>query len=833
LHHHFLNLKYKKVFFYAGMFIGVILISLILSVFLFKDKIIRQFIAEANKHLNTPVTVKKIDVSAFRNFPYLAIVLTDVYVEDSHPGNYPLLTAEKISFTLNPFEVYRGSYIIRGLAMEGGEANLKIDENGITNYAILKTVEKDAGSGALALELNDVKLYTTRVAYLDLNSRQHYIFQSSQLAASIRAARDIYYIAADGNVTTETISVEGKSFLTEKTFDVKSEIVYDDNSKEVEIKPSQLKLRKATFSVSGSYGWKETNKINLSVNGKNTDIQTLLSLLPEGVSAQLERYRSEGQVYFSALLAGEYEKGVLPSLNLDFGFRETRIFHPDYRSVIESASMKGTFSTANLADARKFVLKLEEIRGALNKEPFIGTFEMRDFTNPYVVCSFKGNIDAGALYGFYPLEQIANVAGRLFADVSFRGKIELLKNKATAQQVSTQGSIELNDISLVYGKDRVSLSGLKGSLQFSNNDLALSNVSGKFGNSDFLFNGFFKNIITFLLFENHPVGIETDLKSNFLDINQLLNIGYGAGSSEGESAEYEFTISKNVFLNFNCDVKKLVYKKFSASDVKGDLLVKNKVAVSRKLSLKTMGGDVTMSGIVDASNTKAIDVVCSSKLGGIHLDSVFYVFENFDQDFIKDEHLKGEVTADVDLEMTLNQNLRLYQETLVADIRAVIARGELNNFEPMKKLNRFLDDEGLSRLRFSDLQNEIHIEKKTIYIPQMEIRSNVTNIRISGTHTFDQLINYRLVTPLRGKKKFTDQQAEGAVDNDDRGQTRLFLKITGTTSDYKIAFDTEAIKKKIVDDIKKEFRDLKGGLKNRETQKKKELELQEDEYFDW
>ena len=149
----------------------------------------------------------------------------------------------------------------------------------------------------------------------------------------------------------------------------------------------------------------------------------------------------------------------------------------------------------------------------------------------------------------------------------------------------------------------------------------------------------------------------------------------------------------------------------------------------------TMGGDMTFSGIVDAKNNKAIDVVSTFKLNGIYLDSIFYVFENFDQNFIVDKHLKGQTYADVALELSLNQNLKLYPETLVSDISVSLKNGELNNFEPMKKLNKYLNDEGLSKLRFSDIKNEIHIENKTIYIPQMEVRTNVTSIKVSGTHT--------------------------------------------------------------------------------------------------
>jgi hypothetical protein len=151
----------------------------------------------------------------------------------------------------------------------------------------------------------------------------------------------------------------------------------------------------------------------------------------------------------------------------------------------------------------------------------------------------------------------------------------------------------------------------------------------------------------------------------------------------------------------------------------------------------------------------------------------------------------------------------------------------------MKKLNKYLNDEGLSRVRFSDIKNDIHIENKTIYIPQMEVRTNVTSIRISGKHTFDQRIVYRIITPLRNNKSITAVEAREALQEDGSGQSKLFLKIVGTTDDYKVSYDTESVKKKIAPDLKKEVRELKEAFKNKGTQEKKELELEEDEYFDW
>ncbi len=822
----------RKIFFYVLITISVFIVTLTVSVFLFKDKIINQFIREANKHLSTPVTIGKVDVSVFQHFPQLSIVLSNVYVEDSHAGQYPLLTAGTISFQFNLIEVWKGVYTIEGLQIRDSEVNLKIDAKGRDNYTIVKEDKSTKGDASITFALEKVGIEKTRVHYIDIRERQEFTFSSKNLLASIQTASNIYDIAAEGDVTTEKINVAGNSLLAGKSFVVDSELSYNDEQKIFLIKPSAVALKNSGFKVSGQYSWKMKTLVDIMVEGEDTNIQTILSLFPAEAVKGLEKYKSKGNVYFNAKLKGEISKTKNPSLSVEFGFIDATIFHPDFKSTIEDATLKGSFATSSITDFSKSVLILKNINGKLNNEPFSANLIINDFKDPDVICDFKGRVDAGSLSSFFPIENLNNVTGSLLADISFEGKIQMLKNKATAQRVFTKGTIELENINLKYGKENIPVNNLKGSLQFNNNDLAMSNVSALVGNSDFVFNGFFKNVITFLLFENQPIGIEADLKSKFLDVDQLFAIGFGK-PTEGSKQEYEFDISRNIYLNFNCDVDALRYRRFTARSVTGDVLVKNKLAVSRNIVLKTMGGDLTFSGIVDAQNNKAIDVVSSFKLNGINIDSIFYVFENFNQDFIQDKHLKGETTATVSLELVLNQNLKIFPETLISDISISINKGELNNFEPMQKLKKYLDDESLNNLRFSDINNDIHIENKTVYLPQMEVRSNVTDIKVSGTHTFDQQIDYHLITPLRSKKKVNPLEAKTALEESSNGQTKLFLKIVGTTDNYRIMYDTEAVRKKIGSDLKKEVQELKDAFKNKGSQKKKEAELEEGAYFDW
>lgn len=808
--------------------------GLAVSVFLYKDRILQQFVREANKQLNTPITIKRMDVSVFQQFPQLSVVFHEVYVEDSHTGRYPLMTAEKVSFQLNPFRVWQGDYTVNGMEVVGSKTYLKINEDGENNYTIIKKQSSPAeNTSSLGFALTDVSLRNTAVHYVDMRILHDFTFKSDKLVASIRSSKDVYDINADGQLTTEKMMIGKNNYLKGKSFNIESHLVYDDVRKHLTIHPSDLALKSSEFSVKGTYGWKDKNVINLTTTGTDTDIQTLLSLLPESKGEKFEKYRSKGNVYFKADLQGEISSTVRPAVSIDFGFNNATLYHPEYKTRIENATLRGSFTTPNVDDMSKARLSLKNISGKLNSQNFNANFVLSNFSDPEIILAFKGIIDAPAVLDFYPVEDIRYASGYLVADIAFEGRVNLLKNKNTAQRVSTLGTIDMKGVNLLYGKNKVPLENLRGNLQFNNNDLALSNVSGKLGDSDFLLNGFFKNIITFLLFEGQPIGIETDLKSKYIDLNQLFELGFrDSGDATAAGNDFTFQLSRNVNLNFNCDVKSLRYKRFHGQSIRGDLLVKNQMAVSRNLSLKTMGGDLRLSGIVDAKNNRAIDVVTTLKLNGINIDSAFYVFENFNQSFIQDRHLKGRATADVNLEMTLNQNLRLFQETLIADIGISIARGELNNFEPLKKLERYIGDEGLDKLRFSELKNEIHIEKKQIYLPQMEVRSNVTDIKISGTHTFDQRINYRLITPLR-RKRVVETAADGALEEDGQGNSRLFLKITGTTDDYRILYDTEAVKKKIVSDLKREVQELKDAFKSKGKKQEKEVKVSEEEYFDW
>ena len=821
---------FKKTLLYLLLTAFVVVASSILATFLYRDKLIDHFIREFNKNINTPVHVGKINVSSLSNFPQVSLTFNDVTVEESYEdSSYPLLAAERIDFTFNPIAVFRGNYTIEEIHLTKGKCHLKMNKQGDINYDIFKQPDTTQHQ-AVRLDLSKVRLKDFTFTYTNELKDINVELATKSTLANLTAIGKAYDVETTGDIFLHYLMVNKSMWAKDKDLYVQSKLNYNDDEKYLTINSSTVKVRESDFNVFGSYAFKNKQLVDLAVEGKNTDIQTLLSLLPAGSSEKFRKYQSKGNVYFDLLMKGEISEKKSPSLEVNFGLVDSKLYHPDTDAQITHADLTGTFHAPEMAKLSTATLQLQNIKGELEGNSFKSNVYLKNFDEPYVRCDFAGRIDINSLFKFYKAESIRSGKGVLDANINFEGHLSDLKKKETAQKIKTSGEINLEHLYLALRDFPLPLEDLQGNLLFNNNDLALSDVSGSLGNSDFLLNGFFKNIIAYLLFDNEPVGIESDLKSNFIDLDQLLLANSG---DKKEDSQYSFKISPRLVLKFDCDIKNLKFRRFKPTSVRGDLKVKNQIAVSDRIRLNAMGGSIALSGMVDASKNKLVKVNTSFTLHDINVDSIFYVFENFNQDFLEDRHLKGKIFANVAAEMTFNDHLSLYSETLTSNISTSIKGGELNNFEPMQQLARYLDEDKLDHLQFSELKNDIHIENRTIYLPEMEVSSNITDIKITGTHTFDQQIDYKVVAPLRSQRKIDKDEAFGAIEEDDSGRSMLFLKIVGTTSDYRVMYDKESVKKKVVSDLKKEVKELKDAFKNKGLDEQKTIELEEDDYFDW
>ncbi|MDH5366086.1 MAG: DUF3971 domain-containing protein [Cyclobacteriaceae bacterium] len=806
---------------------AVVVVSSSISVYLYKDRLIQKFISEVNQHINTPIHVEKIDVSVLEHLPYISIDFNDVIIEESYTwSDDPLITAQKVALSFNPFNILQGSYTVKQMHIVNGTISLKINRKGENNFSI---IENGGGNSTTVFDLNKISLNNVEMLYNDLSSDKKIELSTQQLSATLNIEGGLYNITAKGDVLSNNITFNGSSFLENKSFYTNAKLVYDQTKKWVTIAPSKISAYESDFLLKGDYGL-TNNKIDISLSNDETNLKTLLALVPVRYTNRLEKYNSNGNGYFNLSLNGMFQKGQFPSINVSFGFSEAAIYHPDFSTQLDSVTLTGMYESPDFMDLTKASLSLNNVSGRLDNQPFSANLLLNNFTSPFIDVNFKGDLKMTNLLKFYPKNGFVDATGVISSNISLKGNIQDLKTKSTVNKVKTNGELNLQNVNFLHKESNIPFKELNGGLIFNNNDLTLTDFSGNIGSSNFLLNGLFKNFAAYVLLDNQPIGIEADLTSTLIDMDELLSGNFT--SEENTSENYSFSISPNLQLKFNCNIDQLKFRRFLGNNIQGDLLVKNQVMATNSISVNTMDGHLTLSGSADAS-TDSVFVYSEATLDKIAMDQIFFVFENFKQDFLVDTHLKGSINADITSFLAFDKHLNFNAKEMMADISATIEGGELNNFEPMQNLSDYLDEQELSALRFSALKNDIHIENETIYIPNMEIKSNATNITIGGTHTFRQEIDYSVVAPLNNRKRIDKDTAFGAIEEDNSGRAKVFLKITGTTDDYKVSYDTRALKKEVISDFKKEVKELKDAFRTKGKTEKKEVVLEDDDYFDW
>lgn len=824
----------KKIFLFTSVGILLFLATGVTLTYVFQDKIIALFIEEVNKQIKTPVKVDEIDLSILEKFPQLTVSLKNVWVQEGVKNSTePLAKAKRLYFVLSLYELLKGNYQINQVHLEQAEVFLKIFPNGYNNYTIFEKDSTSQGS-KVSFQIKKINLENVLLNYSDIRRDQEYDLIANKAVARLSSSENIYDIAIDGDVLSQKIRIQQETFFREKQMRIKSEFNYHVNSDSINILPSLIYVHDSKFLVEGVYHGADKNYVNISSTGENTDIQTILSLMSESVYNKFKVYRSEGNIYFSSSLVGNISETDSPELRIKFGSKNASLYHPDIKRKLENVNLEGEFYSKKANDLSTATLTLNNVSGQMEGRQFNGNLYLENFEDYFVKLNIDAEIDARSLLEFYPIASIKKASGLVDLDILFEGKINNLRNNNSAA-IKTSGEIILKNLQFELASSKLPFKDFKGSFIFKNDDLAISDFSGSVGSSDFLLNGFFKNIVAFLVFDDQPISIEADLNSDLVDLDELLtgNVAENPESQAEGEQYYSFKISPKLELTFNCNVKGLKFRRFVAQSIKGKLKVKDQNAQASNINMSAAGGIMNLDGRVDARKENFIEVNTEASFDKIHIDSIFYLFYNFNQDFLVDRHLKGQISAEVNSYMVFDNKLRFDSKKFRSDVGVSIRNGELNNFEPMQKLSKFVAEESLSKLRFSELNNIIKIQDETIFLPPMDVRSNISTIQIRGTHTFNQHIDYYVRVPLRTFSKKDKDEAYGAIEDTGNGGANLFLTIKGTTDDYSINYDSKAVKQKIKEDIKKEGQELKEVFQNKGRKEKEDVELNEDEYFDF
>lgn len=805
-----------RIFFISTLpILFVYLVSAIFFLF-FEEDAKRYFVDRLNDELLTEVKIQDIEFSFLKKFPYASIELKNVSADEvvPTPRKEPLLKAGRIYCLFNWYSLFSGKYHLRRIELENVFLNMKRFKDGKDNFHFWKEQTTTGESSPLAINLSKVYFKNLDFRYNDSWNQTGLKLYVNKANLSGSFADANYTLTAKADLKAENILIGGMGIppAASAIIDFKAEV--DNKNQVYAFDKADLVLGDMHLETSGYIKAGSKPSLDIKFQGKDLSIVSVLSSLPVEYSKFANDYESTGLFYIDGNLKGPLGA---PTATATFGISKGQIIHKPTKIALTNVNLDGHFDSGDRPERGS--LRLNNITLGIKEGSLSGNFYLKNLINPYITANIKGRADLAHLKHFIPGDHIKHLSGLLTANVSIAGPVGQLQGLATGNNTSTaKGSLQLNKGVIELKSYHRTISNINGTASFDGNTVHLDHLGFNIGRSDFQLNGAVYNFPTCVLSKTAKIQVDAKLNSKYVALDELV---IQPIENPIEDTAYVFELSERLDCNLTVNAGRITFRKFSCLNMGCNLKVYNRVIDLSGGTLATAGGSVNLSAHIDANGSSKIYTACEAQFNNIDIHTLFYEFGDFGQTTLQSKHLKGRLTASLAYGSNWSKGLEIDMGSIVAETDVKIENGELIDFEPATAMSKFINIDELKHIYFANLTNHIIISNKLITIPTIEIQSSALNLSASGTHTFDNVIDYHVKVNMREllSKKFlknkpqTDANGDN-VEDDGRGGMNLFLWVTGTADNPKVKYDTKAVKAKIKENLQKERGSIKGILKN-------------------
>jgi hypothetical protein len=780
-------------------------------VYYYQDDIEQIVIAEVNKILIQPLEVEDIEISAINNFPYTSIEFNNIKAIDSF-GKDTLFKAEKMSLKFNALDLYNQKYDIQEIVLTNGYSSIYY-LNGKPNYEIWN-IEEDTSSAEsdLNFNLNNIQLENFEIQFKDESQSFHTKIINNNTSLKIGLEKGVTLIALQADLTNKKLIVDDLSLMENKELKLNSNIEIDSAGQLVSL------LFESDELVFNSNIVNHTEGINVSLDSEKLDIEKVRKIIPEQYATYIDDYNIKGNT--DVKLSYSQKNNQEAIINLDFIATN---FHAQKDGIeLENASFSGAYAS------QQNRVEIIDLKGLLNKDEIKVDVELINFDDPKIKLALKTNIDLSELAKYKVEIPLHKFKGSATINLKYNGKVGL-KNNYEYDISMAEKEAEIVFKNLVIQQEPNSLSLYDGfaNLKLTNELLKADSVSFSMAQkSKLYFNGAFDNLFKYLFLKNAPLRIAGDIRSDWILVDELLSTDSTATNTEDAQ---KIILPNDIIASLNIDLTDLSYDKFHMRNFNTKLTYSNKLLKVKKIRLETMSGVISGNLSVQQLENENIRIISSSKMDKINVRQLFYEFHNFGQQTMRHKHLRGIINSEIYFRNEWGPYFNTLENKMYSFIDLKIKEGQLLDFEPLSVMSEYIALDELKRIKFSTLENQIEIKENRIEIPFMEIYSSAADIAISGTHSFDNTMDYDLKILLneilsnkfrrKNKKKKTTEF--GIVEDDGVKGLTLSLKMEGSVDDPKITPGTIKLGESLKEGFKNEKKEFKDILKN-EFKKDKE-----------
>lgn len=797
---------------------GTVLVLLLLAiglVYAFSGTIKRSVVEEVNHYLIAKVEVKEITFSVIEDFPMVSVGFQNVTIHESAPLNDSALAKlESIKLTLNFWDAIRKKIHIQGLQISNGYVSMATNAKGDRNFDILKP-SGDSSQDETNLQFQKVTLRDVQVTYRD--NKNIYAFITPELSAEGDFKEAIFETHLEGTVLTSII-LDDKVLFAPRNLVLDTKLEIDKPGEKVLFYHTFLGLEDLAFEIDGLWNTNEAGGGQVNVKTRDAQIKKLLSLLPGKISNQIENYESSGVLQLTGSISQKAKE--TPVIKASFSVDNGSLFLKEFGEGLSGIKLKGDF----LFSAKEEKLHISTFEARLMKDIVKGTLKLNGFHDPYLDLFVLGEFNLENLKRVADMGIYQESSGKALIDISLRARLSELKDPTKYRSIYLNGKVKGEHLNLGNDSLENRLSDVNTFLELNEATCSIHRLEATWNDQRVQVRGEAKNFLAYL-FNEEELKILGRLKADKLAFKNPRDEKQKTATDTSG-----FQLPPRIRLEAEVEVGELSLENFRASKITGRASLNSDYLEIKKLQFETCEGKISLTGHWSKREDGKQPVVVNAILEKVTINALFKQFNNFGQKEITDKNLRGKLSGKIDAGFLLDRNFNFLAPSLYAFLDIKIDGGELNQYEPLKALSRFVRVEDLENVRFKTLENQIEIRDEMIFIPSMEIKNSAMNVFIEGQHSFKNELNYSIKLQLKDvlAGPYMRDHEPDEFENEEEG-INVFVRMSGTPDKLSIRYDSKKARKNLKQEMKKEKQSVKEILREEFGIQKKEPEKEEPE----
>lgn len=818
----------------------VVIILIVIAVFLgavlaipvfFKQTIIDVAKSTLNKQVNAEVEFADLKLSLFKNFPKVTVDIQDVMIKGK--GEFAqdtLLNIPRFAATMNLSSLFSSDRSIEEIILEKPSLNLVVAESGNVNWDVAPasgTAEKKSAAAAdseeFQLALENIEVNDAHLIYNDKLAKMRADLEDINLDISGEMFGNTTQLNIGGVVRDLTYSMEGVTYVSNTSLDLKTLLDVDFESMLFTIVESELMVNRLPLELSGDFSVpNDTTFLNLQLKTKASDFENFLALVPKDYEEYLKDISTSGSATISGGFSGYFINEDYPKIDLQVKVDNGLLKYAEMPEEIKNISAEMLIEKPQ-GDLDLLKVNINRAHAEIRNNPVDLTLKISNpVSDPLFDGAFVGKVNLDHLKDALPIDSV-NMSGMIDANLFVNGRYSDVEAEAY-DKIKSDGVVLLNNF--IYDSPELTQQVVipSGKMDFSPASINLSDLNMRVGQSDFHLSGKIGNYLNYVLKDGVLNGT-MQLNSNFVNLNELLSLQVAptaentAETASEEEAVLAFDVPENIDFTFRSSIKRAVLNRIPITDIKGEVKAVDKKLILDGLDMNMLDGKMTMNGSYENTTQNQPLFDFGFDIAGFDIPALYQTVAGFRKLIPGAGNSTGRLSTSLGLKGRLSPQLKLIPASANGTGKFSTNNVEIKNSQLFNQLSGIIQKEKLRDVTIGDFTANLTVEDGGINLRPFTTKVIGQETTVSGTLNAQSLLDMRLDFNVEREMFGPDIQKILKVLPGNEKITMLpaGVLIQGPVGEPKVNLDLSATQKAVTDatkdDLKNSLNKLGDGLK--------------------